>query len=123
MAVQARIQEYERKQARAAKQKIIQNVISDKGSGRRKHARKQSGDEGEDQGRSQREIDAQYQLNSQSVYTTNTFPSNNSLIHQDNQEPDSIIFQNAPVPDNQDTIVHEETIQVEADDEEAQADN
>ena len=40
MAVQAKIQEFERKQARAAKQKIIQNVITDKGSGRRKHARK-----------------------------------------------------------------------------------
>lgn len=53
------------------------------------------------------------------MYTTNTYPSNNSLIHQENQEPDSIIFQNAAVPDNQDTIVHEETIQVEVDDEEA----
>lgn len=32
------MQEYERKQARAAKQRIIDNVIIDKGSGRR-HAR------------------------------------------------------------------------------------
>tara|TARA_B110000285_G_scaffold208963_1_gene249572 strand:+ start:148 stop:435 length:288 start_codon:yes stop_codon:yes gene_type:complete len=84
MAVQAKMQDFERRQARAAKQKIVDNVISDKGSGRRKHARKQSRDEGEDQVPSQRELDAHYQLNSQSVYTTNTFPSNNSLIHQEN---------------------------------------
>jgi len=39
-------------------------VIIDKGSGRRGHARKQSNDEAEDQGASERELDVKYQLNS-----------------------------------------------------------
>ncbi len=48
MTVQVKIQEYERKQARAAKQKIIQNVISSRDSGKRKHARRQSIERDED---------------------------------------------------------------------------